>query len=117
MSKPATVIPPPPPPVVIPPPPVVAGSNAPTSLTVTVPVGTPPPPVAAGLPGGPTTGTDPFRALMSRINGHTGTDGALSIERMKPIHAQFGASSWADYCLKARDAIPALNAVLDGMGV
>lgn len=104
---PATVIPPPPPAIIPPPPAVVAAPNAPAP-SVMVP---PPPPVAAPV----LPSLDAFRALMARIGPHTKDDGRLSNATMKPLHAQFGASTWADYMTKCADKVPALNALIDGL--
>lgn len=96
-------------PVIPPPPPVVAAPNAPAA-----PVIPPPPPNVLTAPVAPAETTiDPFRQLMRRIDGLTGEGGRLSPELAKPIHAEFGATGWADYVGKCRDKIPALMARLD----
>lgn len=93
-------------PVIPPPPPVVAAPNAPTNRVMVPP---PPPVVTSGvLPAQDANAVDPFRALMRRIEGHTGEGGRLATEIMRPIHAEFGAVGWQDYYVKFRDKIPAL---------
>jgi hypothetical protein len=100
----------PPAPVIPPPPPVVAAPNAPAA-TVMVP---PPPPVAAGVSEGSAAGViDPFRQLMRRIENQTDAGGRFAPEVVKPFHAEFGATGWADYVGKCRAQIPALMLRLD----
>jgi hypothetical protein len=91
------------PPVIPPPPTVVAAPNAPTAPVI------PPPPnvLTMPVPAADTT-IDPFRQLMRLIDGHTIEGGKLAPEIAKSIHAEFGATGWADYVSKCRGAIPAL---------
>jgi hypothetical protein len=94
------------PPVIPPPPAVVAAPNAATPVI-------PPPPnvLTMPVPAADTT-IDPFRQLMRLIDGHTVEGGKLAPEVARPIHAEFGATGWADYVGKCRGAIPALMARL-----
>ncbi len=113
----APVIPPPPAPVSLPPPPpppVVAGTDAPAATVIPPPP--PPPPVAAVVQAGANAEpVSPFRALMKFVEGQTGESGKFSPAVMKPIHAQFGAVGWADYCVKCKDSLPALMDVIKGL--
>lgn len=110
-----------PPAVIPPPPPVVAAPNAPAAPVIPPPppaqvMVPPPPPVVGSVPAGTdASAPDPFRALMKFVEGQTGEGGRYSLERMKPVHAEFGAGSWADYYGKCRDKIPALRARLETM--
>ncbi len=112
VSGPATV----PLPLIPPPPPFVAAPNA-AAPTVMVP---PPPPRADGIPPPPppvpvTDNPFGFRALMRKVDGHTGEGGRLSAEAMRPVHAEFGATGWPDYVAKCTAQIPALMARIDGL--
>lgn len=115
-APPAPVIPPPPsvtlpPPVIPPPPAVVAAPNAPAP-TVMVP---PPPPVTAGVSASDGQGSvDAFRALMKRVDGHTGPEGRLRREIMVPIYEELGLKSLTDFH-KHRDKIPALLQKIDAL--
>lgn len=105
------VVPPPPITPVIPPPPLPAPAG------VAPPVAPPviPPPPNPGFAGGVSTGAVAFRALMTRIGGHTSEGGRLALAIMQPIHAQFGAAGWQDYVTKCNDRIPELTAVIEGL--
>ncbi len=88
-------------PAIPPPPPVVVVAPPPATPII------PPPPPAANPFG--------FRALMNKIDGHTGAGGKLSADAMKPVHAEFGATGWPDYVHVRLDKIPALMARIDEM--
>lgn len=101
------------------------GVKTPSSPGNTVPVIPPPPPpvipappspmviVAPVIPSPPAPASDPFRQLMAHVTPHTGSGGRLALDIMKPIHAEFGASGWADYVHLKRDQIPALMARIE----
>lgn len=118
----ACVVPSPPPaaPVIPPPPPTTGGADGTPNAVAPMVIPSPPPAVAASAPnpgfaGGVPSGALAFRALMNLIGPHTLADGRLSLDVMKPIHAQFGATGWQDYVTKCNDKIPALTAVIQGM--